>query len=292
MKLALALGTLTLSSLLVACGGSDEDPTPPPTSTLESSSELPVLDITKHDQGFDAPATVSGGLTRIRVHNAGTQDHSVNFGRFADGATLEQFDAAVRLAATDFPASAAEVGRLTDGVGGTGSVAPGGTAEVVLDLTPGRYVMVRFRFGMPDTAEFEVTSPPTTQVAPPESAFTVSMSEFAYKGFPETLDAGTTTMEVVNAGDQIHVMEVRRFNEEGIAAEQLRQHLAGTPLPVAPSYTASGGMGELLPGDSGWAIVDLEPGVYTLICYVFDQGDSATGKLHADLGMHHVFTVE
>jgi hypothetical protein len=87
-------------------------------------------------------------------------------------------------------------------------------------------------------------------------------------------------------------MLVQRVNEEGITAEQMRQHLGGTPLPVEPSYTSAGGMGELEPGGSGWATLDLEPGVYTLICLVFDQSGGSVGKLHLELGMNHTFTVQ
>jgi hypothetical protein len=38
--------------------------------------------------------------------------------------------------------------------------------------------------------------------------------------------------------------------------------------------------------------LDLDPGVYTLICLVFDQQDGVVGKLHTDLGMHHAFSVQ
>jgi hypothetical protein len=51
-------------------------------------------------------------------------------------------------------------------------------------------------------------------------------------------------------------------------------------------------MGELAPGASGWVKLDLEPGIYTLICTVFDQQDGEIGKLHFQLGMHHAFTVQ
>jgi hypothetical protein len=83
----------------------------------------------------------------------------------------------------------------------------------------------------------------------------------------------------------------QRVNEEGITAEQARQHLGGTPQPVEPTYSFSGGMAELEPGGSGWATLDLEPGVYTLLCYIFDRA-GGTDKLHTELGMHHAFTVE
>jgi len=293
MKTALAF-MLTLASILVACGGdSDGEETAAPSPTAEPAAEIPIVDITKTDEGFEAPDSIPGGLTRFRFHNAGTGPNGVVLLRFKDEGTLDQLRDAYALGATDFAASATEVYRLTTHEGGTGLIAPGGEADVVLDLAPGRYVILRFpAIGGAITRELEVTAPPDARPAPPESAFTVGMFEFAYVGFPDTLPPGKTTVEVVNEGRQFHLMDVRRVNEEDISAEQVRQHLGGSPLPVEPTYTFAGGMAELEPGDSGWVTLDLEPGVYTLTCLIFDRRDGAIGKLHTDLGMHYAFTVE
>jgi hypothetical protein len=291
MKLAF-MATLVLASVLIACSGSDANDTPTQSATAEPAAEIPVVDITKTADGFEAPDSIPGGLTRIRVHNADTREHAVSFERFVGDGTLEEHTAAYRLGATDFAASAAAIGALTDVAGGTGLIEPGGEEEVVLDLAPGRYVILRFPLNVGLSRELEVTAAPDARPAPPESAFTVSMVEFAYEGFPDTLPAGKTEVEVVNEGAQLHLMLVHRVNEEGITAEQMSQHLGGTRLPVEPSYAAAGGIGELERGGSGWATLDLEPGVYTLTCIVFDQVDGQIGKLHTDLGMHHAFTVE
>ena len=120
----------------------------------------------------------------------------------------------------------------------------------------------------------------------------MNLFEFAYEGVPATLPAGKTTLKVVNGGEQFHNMQVRRVNEDGITAEQVRQLLHGTPQPITLTFSGAGGMGELEPGDSGWATLDLEPGVYTLICLVFDQSGGSVGKLHFELGMNHTFTVQ
>jgi hypothetical protein len=293
MKTALAL-MLTLASILIACGGEgDTDEAAAPSPTAEPATEIPVVEITKTEQGFDAPDSIPGGLTRLRVHNADTQANAVVLLRFKDEGTMDQLKDAYALGATDFAASATEVYRLVTHEGGAGAIAPGGEAEVVLDLAPGRYVFLRFpAIGGAITRELEVTAAPDVQPAPPESAFTVEMVEFGYPGFPNTLPAGNTTVEVVNEGQKFHLMDVRRVNEEGITAEQVRQHLGGAPLPLAPTYSAAGGMAELEPGDSGWVTLDLEPGVYTLFCWIFDRNDGVIGKLHSDLGMHHTFTVQ
>jgi hypothetical protein len=292
MKTALAF-VLTLASILIACGG-DGDETAAPSPTTEPAAEIPVVEITKTEQGFDAPDSIPGGLTRLRIHNADTRPNAVVLLRFKDeGTTLDQLSAAYALGATDFAASAAEIYRLTTHEGGAGLLAPGREAEVVLDLAPGRHVILRFpAIGEAIARELEVTATPDARPAPPESAFTVEMLEFAYPGFPDTLRAGKTTVQVVNEGQKFHLMDVRRVNEDSITAEQMRQLLRRTPQPVEPTYTFAGGMAELEPGDAGWVTLDLEPGVYTLSCLIFDRNDGVIGKLHVDLGMHHTFTVQ
>lgn len=183
MKLAFVVA-LVLASALVACSGSgsDSNDTPTPSATAEPAAEIPVVEITKTEEGFEAPDSIPGGLARFRVHNAATVPHAVTFQRFRGEGTLEELDAAYNRA-TDFAASAAAIERLTTVEGGTGSIAPGGDAEVVLDLVPGRYAIVRFPLGT-QLRELEVTAAPDVRPTPPESAFTVRMVEFAFEGFP------------------------------------------------------------------------------------------------------------
>jgi hypothetical protein len=293
MQKTLSVVVLAIGFVVAGCGGSDTTKEEAVASaTAEPAAEIPVVEITKTGEGFEAPDSIPGGLTRFRVHNAGTGQHAVSFERFRGDGTLEEHTAAYRLSLTDFTAGAAAIGRLTTVEGGTGNIAPGGEADIVLDLAPGRYVMLRFPLNTGLSRELEVTAAPDPRPAPPESAFTVSMIEFAYEGFPDTLPAGKTEVEVVNEGADLHLMFVQRINEESITAEQVSQHFGGTPVPVAPTLSPAGGMGEMKPGGSGWVTLDLGPGVYVLLCLVFDQSDGTLGKLHADLGMNHTFTVQ
>jgi hypothetical protein len=47
-------------------------------------------------------------------------------------------------------------------------------------------------------------------------------------------------------------------------------------------------MGWLTPGTTAWIEVDLEPGTYFALCYVFDPN---TGQPHVAMGMVDVFSV-
>jgi uncharacterized cupredoxin-like copper-binding protein len=253
------------------------------------AAEIPVVNVTITDQGYEAPDRVPGGLLRIRAHNQGSVARAADLVMLKNGATLEQYNAA--LALPDFAAAAEELGRLSFIAGGVARMQPGSTSEVVLDLEPGSYVIAHSIPGPPLTRLLEVTAAPADQPAEPDAQQTISMTEFAFDGAPDTLPAGETTMEVVNEGEQLHLMAI--VSEETMTAEQVEQSLSGTPLPLALAFPGSdGGMGELLPGDSGWVTLDLDPGVYVLTCFVFDQSGGGFGKAHTELGMSHAFTVE
>jgi hypothetical protein len=279
----LLVGLAVLAAMLaigaVACGD-DGDAAP--------VAEIPVVEVTITDQGYEAPDSVPGGLVRIRAHNQGTARRAAELRRLNEGATLEQFNDA--LALPDFDASAAELERISSVAGGVARMQPGSTSEVVLDLGPGRYVLVSYVSG-PFTRLLEVTAAPADQPAEPDAQQTISMVEFAFDGAPDTLPAGPTTFKVLNEGEQIHLMAV--VSEKTLTPEQVQQSLSGTPLPLGLSFPGSdGGIGELEPGESGWATLDLDPGVYVLTCYVFDTSGGDLGKAHTELGMSHAITVE
>lgn len=65
-----------------------------------------------------------------------------------------------------------------------------------------------------------------------------------------------------------------------------------TPVGGGPSYAdiePAGGIGWLSPGATAWTEVDLEPGNYAAVCFVFDP---ETGMPHIMLGMVDVFIIE
>ena len=113
IKIVFAVLLLTLASILIACGGdSDSAETPAPSPTPEPAAEIPVVDITRTDAGFDAPDSIPGGLTRLRFHNASTGQHAVTLVRFTGDGTMEQFLDAIDIGYTDWPASTAAILKL------------------------------------------------------------------------------------------------------------------------------------------------------------------------------------
>jgi hypothetical protein len=161
----------------------------------------------------------------------------------------------------------------------------------VLDLEPGSYVLIcaiPSPDGVPHSdkgmvATLEVTEPPAAQAAEPDADVTVTLSEFAFAA-PDTLPAGETTFDVVNAGAQIHEMGMIKL-DEGATLEEALASLEG---PEGP-YTVVGALYGLEGGAEGWTTIDLTAGTYAMVCFVTDPD---SGQPHIALGMVDSFAVE
>jgi len=81
---ALAVLTAVLATGAVACDA-DEDGDGEASATEVPAAEIPVVDVTITDQGYNAPASVPGGLTRTRAHNQSTLRHAAGLVLLKDG---------------------------------------------------------------------------------------------------------------------------------------------------------------------------------------------------------------
>ncbi|MDF2969503.1 MAG: hypothetical protein K0Q93_3281 [Nocardioidaceae bacterium] len=175
-----------------------------------------------------------------------------------------------------------------------GETLPGQTNLALVDLSPGRYIVLG------DTVQqFEVVGDAATPGATPEAERsvvdgTVRLFDFNFE-FPDTVAAGRQLWEVTNTGEQPHELLLAR-SPEPVTAEQVMELMAGeseeaTPTGGGPSFAnfePVGGIGWLSPGLTALTEIDLEPGTYVALCFVFDP---ETGLPHVALGMVAVFTV-
>lgn len=122
------------------------------------------------------------------------------------------------------------------------------------------------------------------------------MFEMGYE-FPETIEAGRQVWEVNNVGGEPHELLLLRSavptTPEQIIAlfSSESEDENATPVGGGPSFAdidPVGGVGWLSPGATAWTEVDLEPGTYAAVCFVFDP---ETGMPHLMLGMVDTFTV-
>ncbi len=290
---AVIAGVLALGA--VACSDDGDDDGEEPTATEEAAPpELAQVAIDALEYTYGAPESIAGGLTEISVSNIGGEDHLAVFFRLDDGATFEQFQELL-----EGGRSESDLETLGTFVGGPGAE-PGGEGVVVLDLDAGQYVLLcpipsadgtpHFALGM--IQPLEVTEAPAEQPEPPEADLTVTLSEFSFDA-PDTLSAGTITIEAVNGGSQIHEMAVAKLSE-GITPEQLLEVLSvppgeGPPPEGPPPFTLSGGAFPMSAGESTLTTIDLTAGTYVMLCFVTDP---PTRSPHFALGMFTSFTVE
>ena len=120
----------------------------------------------------------------------------------------------------------------------------------------------------------------------------VTAADYAFQGVPSELDAGVASFEFVNGGTEIHEMVLFRRND-GVT-ETVEELLALPDDEVQTKTTMVAATGAS-PGESEYAIADLTPGTYAMLCFVPEGTTSedayGTGQPHFMRGMVFEFTV-
>src|SRR5215203_1348897 len=181
-----------------------------------------------------------------------------------------------------------------------GTAGFGGTAQAIVDLTPGEWIAWA---GFPDApqppVELTVTGEAgATPAAGAEPAADVTVTMFEYDFAVEgTLSPGSQVLKVNNVGAQPHEMFMASapgpVTEEQIAQILDLEMQGATPAPESgvpnpETFLPVASMTPLSMGKTGWVPVNLEAGTYILVCFV---PDIASGMPHAFEGMYEVFTV-
>ncbi len=268
-----------------------QNATPVPPDSDLAALGYPDLLVRVNGDAFEMPeTTVAAGRTLIRLENVGEESWHGFMLRVPEDVTDEQI-------ADDLgPEAEAPPAWLFEATypGFPGETEPGQTHVALVDLTPGRYLVLG------DTVQpFLVVGEAATPGATPEAALpiidgTVELFDFNF-AFPETVAAGRQRWAVTNTGEQPHELLLAR-SPEPVTVEQVMELMASeseeaTPTGGDPSFgdfEPVGGIGWLSPGATAWTEVDLEPGTYVALCFVFDP---ATGLPHVAMGMVATFTV-
>jgi hypothetical protein len=256
------------------------------TYVLEASL-LPEIKIFATDYNYAAPKSTSAGWTRVILKNSGSEQHLVQFLRLNDGVTMEQFEEALKQG--EGPAF-----ELVKFMGGVGAVAPSGSAQVVLNLPEGEYVIFcpipsasdhapHFVKGMISSLSVQPAGEITG--SEPTADLEVKLADYAFE-MPDTLLAGPTKIKVSNQGPEPHEFNILKL-EEGKTAEDVLQYLSAPEGP--PPFMQVGGMNGLDQGSSGYVEADLQPGAYAAICFI--PSPKAEGHPHFALGMIKQFEV-
>lgn len=296
MKTKFVSFLLVLTFVLAACSPAVSTQAPatsaPTAAATEAPTEvagaaIPEIFINAADFSYKAPSTIGAGWVRETLANSGSEPHHVQFLRLNDGVTVQQFEDALKQA--EGPALA-----LTKQVGGVGAIAPGLSAQAVMYLPAGQYVILclipspgdhvaHHDKGMIQSLTVEDRN---NQAAAPAAGLTVHLKDFAFD-MPDTLPGGPLTIEVVNDGPEPHEFNIMKLQDGKTAADVMAflNGEAGGPPPFVPV----GGMNGLDSGSTGYAELHLLPGTYVAICNI--PSPKAEGHPHFALGMIKQFTV-
>ncbi len=267
-------------------------------------ASIPTVPVTAADFSFSLPETIAGGLIRLQLTNSGQDSHHMQVVKLNQGVSQQQFQETLQETLQAFPqegeAALSRIFQIVAFTGGPSGIGPGGQSEAVVDLQAGDYVLLCFiagADGIPHLAKgmvqpLTVTAPPSDRPAEPEALATVAMDDFAFMGVPATLPEGKTTLKVTNQGKEPHEMTVLRL--EGITAQQALEILTGPPGGEAPAgpppFKDAGGFQAIMPGQSGWATLDLQAGEYIALCFVPSPANEFAP--HVALGMITPITVK
>ncbi len=311
------LMTVLVSTALsiAGIGGVAAQDATPTAATFADTMGLPELRVQITDTAYEGlPAETAAGRYLLTLEVSAAEGGGLNFMQLPEGMSFDDFMALLAGPPASPEAMAgtpgAEAGPpegngtpdwyfQTEMAGGTAAF--GGTAQALIDLTPGEWVAWA---GFPDAPQPPVGLTVTgeagaTPAAGAEPAADVTVTMFEYDFSVEgTLTPGSHVFAVTDVGAQPHEMFMLRapgpVTEEQIAQVLDMEMQGGTPAPDAnlpnpEEFIPAASMTPLSMGKTGWIPVTLEAGTYILLCFV---PDIESGIPHAYHGMYQVITVE
>jgi hypothetical protein len=246
---------------------------------LLAQEEIPQFSITSSAEALSAPETLPEGLVTVAFENSATTPFIGIFGRLNEGVTMEDLMAAM----AENPMAMVMQVTLKGGPG----VMPGATTEMTYNLEPGNYVLMNVGAQPPQMASIIVEDGEDMEYETPIAEVTVTLEDFVF-GIPLTIPTGKHLWQIDNTGEQWHEITIAPV-ESGTTLEDLQALLAEgeeSGLQILPLVMPLNG------GESAWITVDLQPGSYAIICNLPDILHMDDMKIHHQLGMVQLVTVE
>ena len=233
------------------------------------------------DGAVTGPDSMAPGWTRLRVEEHGG-NHRVVIFRIAESITdanLTTFLAVLDTANFTPPPTLA-----------LGGSEIGDSGDIVLQLTPGRYILAcvvrdgdghrHLSIGEAKTLVVTNAQVSAARDRPPVATQEVKMVDFAFVG-PERWPAGSHMLRVPNEGRQDHVLILARLRP-GSSLQDWMKAPDDIATPVA-------GVARIGPGAVAYLPVELQAGAYVAYCLVTDP---STKRQHIELGMLRAIFVE
>lgn len=250
----------------------------------EDAIALPTVNIVAKEYGYEVPAEVASGPTRLTLTNKGQELHHAQLVRLEEGKTLK--DLAALQGGGPPPSWAIPIG-------GPGAVEPGQSTSVVQPLAPGEYALFCFIPSPTDHKEHRTKGmvagfrvvPAKRMAAMPKADLTIRMVDFGYAP-SAPLVAGKRVIKVVNDGPQPHELVLFRLAPGKTMSDFARWN--PETATEGPPGDFIGGTVAMSPGGESMVESTVEAGQYVLVCYIPDSKD---GKPHMAHGMMMALTV-
>lgn len=259
-----------------------------PVSNFVLAHDGEPLVIVAAEDGVTLPETWVSGITTITLQNDTEIDFQPTLARFIEGATMEDFMAAMQ--AQDFAGMLATVSAL-----GSATAKPGESIDITYDLIAGDYLLLNFSpAGPPTLLPFTVSEHEGEAVETPEADVEIVMVDFAF-GLPSEMITGDAVWHFSNAGEQIHEIVIFSVEEdatvEGVTTAVMEAMMAATPgTPPEMPYEEVFSFVGISPGENAWMTVNLAPGTYAALCFIPDTTSEELIS-HLAHGMITIFTV-
>ncbi|RPI29759.1 MAG: hypothetical protein EHM70_15425 [Chloroflexota bacterium] len=252
----------------------EPETTQSPEATQALMGEMTEVDIELSDAELALPEEIPAGIVAFNYTNSGETPRTPFLARLNEGTTVISFTQAL----SENPDAAAELVSFLGGMG----VNPGETRQLIFDLKPGSYVIVQFaEDGSTTTSTFEVVESEQSMMAPmPAADVDVDLVDFSFI-MPTELSAGEQVWKVTNSGEQWHEIGIVSLNEGVTLDDILAMMQSQEPPQGPPPFEEIAFFGPITPGETAWVSMNLEPGTYTVLCFIPDsEGDGAPHFTH------------
>lgn len=299
---------LLLSSVAPATLASQATPAAPEgASSLLADLGYPEIRVTSDGTNHDFPTELEAGRYHVVLDNQSNLEVDLEFYQLPDGVTLDDLMAFFEEASQSQEIAVPEY--FFDMVLNGGPWAfPGETSGVVLDLTPGEWVVNHLTYDLETDEQTDSPSMITVTgempaVEEPAAVTDIGLVDMDFV-VPDTMQSGPQIWRVQNNGLQVHhlvLVGVPDGTAEDDVMELAAMFAAGPPAspeagasPVAapvlnPEEVTDEFFTLLLSrGQFNLYEVDLEPGTYAMLCFMPDP----SGTPHVMLGMVEVVVID
>lgn len=268
----------------------------------EPTEEIPEgrVEIITEAMEFQMPDTITSGWNLWQYHNKSNQTHFILIDKYPEGITLDSVvqrvlpvfgDGMTLLNEGKTDEGFAEFGKLPPWFsevmwpGGVGLLSPGRTAETILHLDPGYYLVecyVKMENGMFHTnlgmIEELVVAEEKSKLAEPEADIAIDISSESGIEFEPPLSAGTYTFSVNYLdqktydnflGHDLNLVKLEDGADEAVLEAWMDwRDPKGLIEPAPEGFVFLGGVNDMPEGGKGYFNASLEPGKYALISEV------------------------